>query len=141
MGRKKAAIVFPRLNDCGGDTTKKWYVEWSYRIPGEIKPRREREYSALNLLKAAERYKAAEKFISEKRDWLESGAYLAVFSKEKVYEDELAYHAETRLYGNLKKGVDFITDIAENQQLSTLSCKKYVQILRTFFDYKLLFCF
>ena len=33
MARRKKEIVMPHLNDCGGDLTKKWYVEYSIRNP------------------------------------------------------------------------------------------------------------
>ena len=44
MPRKQTIIIFPHLNDCGGDLGKQWYVEYQYRIPGEAKARKERIY-------------------------------------------------------------------------------------------------
>lgn len=105
MGRRQTAIIFPHLNDGGGDLSKIWYVEWKYRIPGIPEMKKEREYKALNLPTAEARYKAAEKVIKEKRKWLESGEYLIPFSKKKVYEDELLYQGEKRLYGKMKESV------------------------------------
>jgi integrase len=31
MARRRKEVVMPHLNDCGGDLTKKWYVEYSIR--------------------------------------------------------------------------------------------------------------
>ena len=31
--RTKQLISFPRLNDCKGDISKFWYVEFSFRLP------------------------------------------------------------------------------------------------------------
>jgi len=40
MARRKKEIVVPHLNDCGGDLTKKWYVEYSIKAlaPIEVTP-------------------------------------------------------------------------------------------------------
>ncbi len=33
MARRQKEIIMPHLNNCGGDLTKKWYVEYSIRNP------------------------------------------------------------------------------------------------------------
>lgn len=97
MGRRQILIVYPRLNDCGGDLTKDWYVEWSYRVPGVDKPVRQREYGALNLPTAKQRYDAAQLVIEKKTEWLKSGAYIDG-TPERVFVDELKYRQEAKLF-------------------------------------------
>lgn len=108
MARRQTAIIFPHLNDCGGDLTKQWYVEWKYRIPGVEGLKKEREYKRLNLPTAKERYKEAQLIIEEKRKWLEAGEHLNPYSKKKTYEDELLYQAEKRTYGKMRDSVSTV---------------------------------
>lgn len=137
MARKQTIIVFPHLNDCDGDLDKKWYVEWQFRIPGEAKPRRERNYSDLNKPTAKERYKAAEIVIAEKTEWLKSGSYLNGHTG-KVYADELLYRTEARLYGNVRELTSTIrTSLSEflsfvKQKVNAKSYESYVSKMRIF---------
>lgn len=137
MARKKILIVFPHLNDCGGDITKDWYVEWAFRIPGEIKPKRQREYSKLNLPSAEERYKAAEEVIAEKTEWLKSGEYLNG-KVDRVFVDELTYRNEAKLYGEVLRTVTttrtYINDFLAlvRHQVNDKSYSNYVSKLRIF---------
>ncbi len=104
MARKQTIIVFPHLNDCDGDLSKQWYVEWQYRLPGETKPKRQRNYSDINLPTAQERYLAAKRVIAEKTEWLKKGLHLNG-QPSRVYEDELQYRNEAKMYGKFKTGV------------------------------------
>ncbi|GHV43241.1 hypothetical protein FACS1894180_1730 [Bacteroidia bacterium] len=47
MGRKHAIIIYPSLKDYQSDLSKKWYVEYHWRVPGEKEPHRERIYKGL----------------------------------------------------------------------------------------------
>jgi len=38
MSKKQAIIIFPHLNDCGGDLSQKWYVEYRGVFPGKKSP-------------------------------------------------------------------------------------------------------
>jgi len=192
MPRKQSIIIFPSLNDRGGDLSRKWYVEYKWRIPGETKQRIERIYKGLDGGTDKERRKIANKVIAEKTQWLKSGEYLNGNVK-KVYADELLYRNEAKMYGqaheqvvttrtNLsefltvmkqkvnaksyenyvsklrifsawlksndlhtihiknisrKNIIDFSAYLSENQKLSRLTIKKYIQIIHTFFDYEL----
>ncbi|MDD3196239.1 MAG: tyrosine-type recombinase/integrase [Paludibacter sp.] len=137
MPRKKTIIVFPHLNDCGGDLSKKWYIEWQYHLPGTEKPKRERNYSDLNQPTAEGRYIAAETFIAEKTEWLKNGMHLQG-DPTRVYEDELLYRNEAKMYGREKKSVttsrthlsDFLSYIRE--KVNTKSYENYVSKLRIF---------
>jgi len=104
MGRKTSIIIFPTLNDRGGDLSRKWYVEWKYQIPGEPEKRIERVYKGLATGTNAERRKIANAIIDEKTEWLKSGEYLSG-SLKKVYEDELMYRNEAKIYGKYKSNV------------------------------------
>lgn len=140
MARKKITIVYPHLNDCGGDISRDWYVEWSFRIPGEIKARRQREYSALNLPTADARYNAAKLIIAEKTEWLKSGQYLNG-KVERVFEDELTYRNEAKLYGQIQRTVTttrtYINDFLAvmKQKVNEKSYINYVSKLRIFNSY------
>ena len=114
MGRKKTLIVYPHLNDCGGNTNKQWYVEYKYRVPGNPNMIKKRIYKDLNVGTIEERYKKAKEIISEKRKWLESGKHLTGDDKEYVYEDELTYSNVARLYGKRKKEVPTIRQNISN---------------------------
>jgi len=137
MARKQTIIVFPHLNDCGGDLSKKWYVEWQFRIPGELNPRRERNYSDLNKLTAKERYKAADIVIKEKTEYLKSGQYLNGNPK-KVFEDELLYRHEAKLYRQVSSTTSTIKNLLSNflahqkQKVNKKSFETYVSKMRIF---------
>jgi len=64
MARRKKEFVIPHLNDCGGDLTKKWYVEYSIRNPKTGKMERVRNYGEINRFSTREaRLKSARKII------------------------------------------------------------------------------
>jgi len=65
MGRKQAIIIFPHLNDHGGDLNKKWYVEYKWRVPGETVLRQERFYRGLFEGTKQYRYKLAAKALQK----------------------------------------------------------------------------
>src|ERR1035437_4875721 len=104
MPRKQSIIIFPSLNDRGGDLTRKWYVEWKWRMPGEPVQRIERAYKGLAEGTDAERRKIAKKVIKEKTNWLKSGAYLSG-NETRVYADELLYRNEAKMYGEARTHV------------------------------------
>lgn len=137
MARKQTLIVYPHLNDCGGDLKKDWYVEWSFRIPGEEKPRRQRAYSELRKPTAVERYEAANIVIDEKTQWIKSGEYLNG-NPDRVYIDELIYRQEAKLYGQARTGIatlrsnlsDYLKVI--RQQVNDKTYQNYQSKMRLF---------
>jgi len=193
MPQKSAIIIYPFLNDRGGSFAQEWYVEFSYRVPGETKARRVRIHKGLNKGTAKERYKIAEKIIAEKTEWLKSGGHLRENNVTKVYEDELLYRAEAKMFGKIKENtvtirenisefirykkpslnesslmdyqsklrrfcdwlvlkkwqdlkitefrrehfIEFFLFLSDKQELSRITMKKYIQLLRAFFDYEL----
>lgn len=137
MPRKQSIIIFPKLNDRKGDLTRKWYVEWKWRIPGETEQRIERHYKGLSEGTDAERRKIAKQIIKEKTEWLKSGAYLHG-NETRVYADELLYRNEAKMYGEARSQVvttrtnlsEFLVVIKE--KVNKKSYENYVSKLRIF---------
>ena len=137
MARKQTIIVYPHLNDSGGDLSKQWYVEFKWRIPGESNMRKERVYEGMSTGTKAARLKVARKVIKEKTEWLKSGAYLQG-NERKVYADELLYRNEAKMYGKAREQVvttrtnlsEFLKVIKE--KVNAKSYENYVSKLRIF---------
>jgi hypothetical protein len=104
MARKQTIIIYPHLNDHGGNLSKKWHVEFKWRVPGETEMRLERVYRGLFAGTKIARYKLANEIIKEKTEWLKSGAYLNG-NVTKVYADELLYRNEAKRYGEARDQV------------------------------------
>ncbi|MDR2824733.1 MAG: site-specific integrase [Prevotellaceae bacterium] len=104
MPRKSSIIIFPSLNERGGNLSKQWYVEYQFRVPNNDKPFRFRIYEGLSNGTVAERRKVARKIIAEKTEWLKSGKYLLPQTNTApVYADELSYRQEARFWNNAKE--------------------------------------
>lgn len=74
--RTKNLITYPKLNDKKGDISKKWYVEYSYRLPGNDVPFKQRIFVGLSTGTADERRKIAQEYIERITEYLKSGDYL-----------------------------------------------------------------
>ena len=137
MAKKQAIIIFPHLNDCGGDLTKDWYVELKYMIPGEDKMRKERIYKGIYSGPEKLRRKEAAKVIREKTEWLKSGEHLKG-NVRKLYADELLYRNEAKMFGIAHERVvttrtnmsEFLVEIKE--RVNKKSYENYVSKLRMF---------
>ena len=93
MARRRKEIVMPHLNDCGGDLTKKWYVEYSVRNPKTDKMERLRHYEDINVYSTCdERYACAKKIIRKYAEQIQSGDI--AFRKFVEYEDMLLYDGQ-----------------------------------------------
>lgn len=137
MPRREAILILPKLNDCRGDISKPWFIEWGYRIPGVPGLKRERQYKGLNLPTAQQRKRAAEKIIKEKTAWLKSGEYLDG-EKRIIYSDEIQYRNEARMYGDKKESTITVrTYLSEflvrvKSQVNTKSYQSYQSKMRVF---------
>jgi len=137
MPRKRSIIIFPSLNDRGGDLSRKWYVEWKWQMPGETDKRIERAYKGLAEGTDSERRKIAKSIIREKTEWFKSGAYLQG-NETKVYADELLYRNEAKMYGQARSQVvttrtnlsEYLTVMKE--KVNAKSYESYVSKLRIF---------
>lgn len=77
MGRKKILLSYPRLNDCKGDLTGKWYVEYSFRLPDDPEKKyTQRVYDGLCSGTSEERRARACVYIEVLTNYLKSGEYL-----------------------------------------------------------------
>jgi integrase len=89
MARRRKDIIWPRLNDCGGDLTKTWHVEYSLRNPVTQEMKRFKIYEGLKQLSTAkDRYEFAEKIIRQFTEDIKSGTI--GFSESIEYDDLLS---------------------------------------------------
>lgn len=91
MPRNQVIVKFPTLNDKGGDLSKKWYVEYYYRVPNESTPRKRRISEGLCTGTAQERYAAAKRIIDTVTNWLKDPRLFTEHPDEKVkvLQDEI----------------------------------------------------
>lgn len=74
--RTKNLISYPRYNRQNGDLTKRWYVEFSYRLPSDEDLHRYRVYTGLCSGTVEERDATGNYLLEYYNDYLKSGAYL-----------------------------------------------------------------
>lgn len=74
--RTKNLISYPRYNRQNGDLTKRWYVEFSYRLPSDEELHRYRVYSGLCSGTVEERDAIGNYLLEYYNDYLKSGDYL-----------------------------------------------------------------
>ena len=108
MGRKKQLMVLPHLVDAGGDLSKPWFVEYSFRDPRTDRMKRERVYAGFSKLKTKEeRYALAEKLVQEYGDKLRSG-WTPYDVKKVAYTDELAVQRYAERWGKERESMPTI---------------------------------
>jgi len=103
MKRNKLCIL-PKLNDCGGDTAKQWFIYFSYRNPLIGKMTRFKIYdgfSAHHTKKA--KYVHAEKLCDNYANKLKTGWDPFADDTEVIYDDQLAYQSIAKIYGIKRK--------------------------------------
>ena len=137
MARRKKEIVVPHLNDCGGDLTKKWYVEYSIRNPKTDKMERVRSYEDINRFSTKEeRYDSAQKIIESYSKAIQSGNIS--YQKFVEYEDLLLYDGQssfsktrTAKVGSIKV---YLSDFIQIKKLEVppVSLNSYISKLRLF---------
>ncbi|MDR1676215.1 MAG: site-specific integrase, partial [Tannerella sp.] len=188
MARRKKEIVMPHLNDCGGDLSKKWYVEYSIRNPQTDNMERVRLYEEINRFQTCrERYVCARKIIENCSNQIRNGRIsyqefveyddlllydgqgsftkkrLATAGSMKIHLSEFlqkkktevgegslrTYTSELRLFYLYleEKGIDektaayftadimsdFLRELVQKKQLSSVTIRKYKQTLNSFF--------
>lgn len=75
--RTKQLISYPTLNDKNGDASKDWYVEYSFRLPGDDQLHRYRICGGLRrTVPTDQRYKIAAEIIRDRTEYLKAGVYL-----------------------------------------------------------------
>lgn len=99
MGRRKVKFVLPRLIDCGGDLSKEWYVEYSYRDERIDKLERYRIYEGFKQIDTAKkRQEHAQNIIKEITDKILSG-WTPFDLESVVINNRIAYNIQARFYG------------------------------------------
>ena len=84
MPRNQIVVKYPTLNDKGGDLSKKWHVEYFYRVPGETNPRKRRISEGLCTGTAVERYAAVRRITETVTQWLQDPMLLVAHPDDKV---------------------------------------------------------
>lgn len=74
--RTKNLISYPKFNRVNGDLTKRWYVEFSYRLPADEQLHRYRVYTGLCSGTVEERDRIGNELIAYYTEYLKSGEYL-----------------------------------------------------------------
>ncbi|MDR2913543.1 MAG: site-specific integrase [Tannerella sp.] len=93
MARRQKEIIMPHLNDCCGDLTKKWYVEYSIRNPQSGKMERIRTYDGINQFSTYQgRYNFAQKLIKQYSEQIKAGDIS--YQEFVEYNDMLLYDGE-----------------------------------------------
>ena len=87
--KRKKIVILPKLNDAGGDLSKKWFVFYSVRDPRTDKMERFRVFEGLNIPDEAKRRKLAVAKIAELTQKLKCGWTPFLDNEEAIYEDQL----------------------------------------------------
>ncbi len=95
----------PKLNDCGGDAKKQWFVYYSYRNPADNKMVRFRLYDGFTECRTKKaKYAHAEKLIAEYSYRLQSGWNPFEEGTKAIYDDNLQYASVARVFKSARAG-------------------------------------
>lgn len=100
--KRKKLVILPKLNDAGGDLSKKWFVYYSVRDPRTDKMERFKDHVGLSHPDEAIRRERANKVIREITDKLKRGWTPFLNDTEAIYEDQLQYKHVAEIYGKQK---------------------------------------
>lgn len=103
MSRTKQLIVYPHLNDCKGDITKNWYIEYSFRLPGDEDLHKYRIYDNLCSGTARQRRVRAAAMIKKITAYLKSGAYLDQSANYNPVRPDDTHRAEQNMWEKHRK--------------------------------------
>lgn len=101
--RTKSLISFPRFNRQNGDLTKKWYVEFAFRVPGKDKSYRYRVYSGLCSGTVDERDAIGKKLLEYYTEYLKSGEYLNTEPNLNPLKESEEYRPENQKWMEARK--------------------------------------
>ena len=141
MARKRKLLIMPQLKNCGGDLSKKWYVEYSLRDPQTGEMKRFRHYDGFSELKSErERYAHADKIIADIKLRLEKGED-PFSSKIITYQDELIYQTTASRWGKEREAIvcvrTYLSEFLEMKEaeLAHSSYQTYNSNLRIFCEW------
>lgn len=139
--RQRKLIIYPTLNDKGGDVTKDWYVEYAFRISIDGKQYKYRCFQGLcRNVPAKERYANAQILIAKYTDFLRSGAYLnsdgikTPVMLTEDYRPEVKQYKETIANKKVRRLVDRFLDELK-PTLRPASFRKYRGEFNIFCDW------
>ena len=133
MPRNQIIVKFPTLNDKHGDVTKKWYVEYFYRVPGEDAPRKRRVSTGLCSGSAAQRYAMAERIKADITKQLKSPELLRMKPEDirPVLKDDTTTRPEAERYARRETALR-----VENMTADYLSGMRAAMAQKTYETYK-----
>ncbi|MDR1097366.1 MAG: site-specific integrase, partial [Tannerella sp.] len=140
MARRKKELVMPHLNNCGGDLSKMWYVEYSIRNPQSGEMERVRHYDGINQCSTyEERLAEAQKVIEYYTRQIQAGS--VSYQKFSEYEDLLLYDGQaafskkrTAPAGHIKMYLSEFLRI-KSLEINVNSIRSYTSQLRLFYLY------
>lgn len=100
--KRKKMVILPKLNDSGGDLSKKWFIYYSVLDPRTDKMERFRDHSGLSCLDEKMRREIAAQKITEFTEKLKCGWTPFLDDQKVIYEDHLQYRNIAELYGKQK---------------------------------------
>jgi site-specific recombinase XerD len=103
--RTKNLISYPKYNRCKGNLNKKWYVEFSYRLPSSDDLHKYRCHSGLCSGTAEERDLTAKKLIDYYTEYLKSGSYLHQEPNLNPLKESETHRPEHQRYMREKKSI------------------------------------
>lgn len=129
--RTKNLISYPRYNRKNGDLSQKWYVEFSFRVPGDNNLHRYRVYTGLCTGSAKERDITAQQLLSYYTDYLKSGEYLRTEPNLNPLKNSETFRPEHKLWSDRYAELQVEKLIVRFLSHMTSSVKK-----KTHLDYK-----
>lgn len=136
--KRKKIVILPKLNDAGGDLSKKWFVFYSVRDPRTDKMKRFKDHVGLSHPDEAVRRRQADQKITELTEKLKRGWTPFLDDTEAIYEDQLQYKTVAEIYGKQKAAnatlrylaSQFIEIKQASVRLETKTIQCYVSKLR-----------
>lgn len=140
MGRNRKPTSMPHLNDCKGDLSKQWYVEYSLTHPTSGKKVNKRLYAEINKPTTHyERQLIANAIIKEYTDKINSG--WRPWAENDTFEDALAYHNSKTFFPNVSCEKSYIKPLiadylkAKSYEVNKTSLEDYRSKFRQFAHY------
>lgn len=102
--QRQKLIILPKLNNCCGDLSRKWFVYFTVRNPRTGKMERFRMYDGFAGLSSEERYRHAQQLIDMYSARLKTGWTPFKDDTEALYTDQIEYRSVAEIYGQKRQG-------------------------------------
>lgn len=131
MKREKLMIP-PKVNACGGDLSKKWFVYYSVKDPRNGKMKRFKEYADLHKIKDYQkRLDLAQLKAEELKNKLLAGWMPFEDTTKAIYADQLQYQSIADIYTK-KRGANRTVHFFASKYLERITIEKSPATLRTY---------